>query len=235
MQKISFGIKDIKIGTKLELEVTDIFNSDKSYNYISQLLDIRDDGSLVIAAPIAESKLIFVPNNAKLVIIFQHPKYGLIAFDSILESKDTIDSISIFNIKVSGEFYKIQRRNHYRLEIMLDVYYAEMPENLPAKIKSENDIEFTKTISKDISGSGLRFVAPNEIASDTPLIIKIELPDGNTVEARCIVVRSSEEFIGSSKKYSVGVKFTAISKVNEEKLIRYIFLKQKEILKQKKI
>lgn len=235
MHKLINKLKDITIGTKLELEVTDIFNSDKTYTYVSQLLDIKGDDSIVIAAPIFEGKLVFVSNNAKIAVMFQIDKLGLIAFDGILEAKDTIDNISVFYIRRSGDFYKIQRRNHYRLDIMLDVYYAQMPERLSDKINSEKDISFTKTFSKDISGSGACFISNDEFSLDTPLVIKVDLPDGETVEARCEVARCVEVSIGGTKRYNIGVKFTAISKINEEKLIRYIFLKQKEILKQKRV
>lgn len=235
MQKIIKNLKDITIGTKLELEVTDIFNSDKTYTYVSQLLDIDGDDSIVIAAPIYEGKLIFVPNNAKIAVMFQVPKFGLLAFDCILESKDTIANISVFNLKRSGEFYKIQRRNHYRLDAMLDNYYAKINENSSSKIKSVEDISYIKTYTKDISGSGLCFIGQDELAEGVHLVIKLELPDGNVIEGRCIVVRCSEVLLGNTKKYNIAVKFTAISKINEEKLIQYIFLKQKEILRQKRI
>jgi Predicted glycosyltransferase len=235
MQKNINKIKDITIGTKLELEVTDIFNSDRTYTYVSQLLDTKGDDSIVIAAPISEGKLVFVSNNAKISVMFQIEKLGLLAFDGILEAKDTIDNISVFYIKRTSGFYKIQRRNHYRLDIMLDVYYAQMPEKLSDKIKSEKDMSFTKTFSKDISGSGACFISPEELPIDTPLVIKLDLPDGETIEARGVVVRCFEVSLGGSKKYNIGVKFTAISKINEEKLIRYIFIKQKEILKQKRV
>jgi len=228
------SIKEVKIGTKLELEVTDSFNSDKNYLYVSQLLDIIDEENIVIAAPITESRLAFVPNNSRIVVVLNHPKYGLIAFDGILVSKDTQDSISLFYLNITGDFYKIQRRNHYRLEIMLDAYYYEFLDNLPVKMQDTNGISYIKEYTKDISGSGACIVTNNELSDGTHLILKIELPDGSEIETRGIVIRSFRSDNINTVKYNTGVKFTAMSKKNEELLIKFIFKKQKEILNQKR-
>lgn len=229
------SIKEVKIGTKLELEVTDVFNNDKSYFYVSQLLDIKDDENIVIAAPISEARLAFVPNNSKLVVVLNHPKFSLIAFDGILVSKDTQDSIAVYNLKISGDFYKIQRRNNYRLEIMLDANYYELQDNSPMSLLESDDIPFTNGFTKNISGSGACVVSKKELDVGAHLILKIELPDGTEIKTRCVVIRSIKVDSINSKKYNTGVKFTAISKKYEDILIKFIFMKQKEILKQKRL
>lgn len=235
MRRMRMSIKDIKIGTKLELEVTDAFNADKNNIYVSQLLDIIDDENLVIAAPIAGARLAFIPNSTKIVVVLNHPKNGLIAFNGILESKDTHDNIAVYYLKINGDFYSIQRRNNYRLEIMLDTYYYELQYNLPVETQDTNEISYIKEHTKNISGSGACIVTNNELSAGSHLFLKFELPDGTEIETRGIVIRSTRVDSNNILKYNTGVKFTSMSKKNEEMLIKFIFLKQKEILKQKRV
>lgn len=234
MRRLNMSIREVNIGTRLELEVTDSFNSDKSYSYVSQLLDIKDDENIVIAAPIIEGRLAFVPNNSRIAVILNHPRYGLIAFDGTLISKENQDTVAVFYLQLSGEFYKIQRRNNYRLEIMLDVQYCELKDN--AKISHESiDNKLIKIYTRNISGSGACIVTNADINVGTKLYLRFELPDGTEIETKCVVVRSVRVENAANPKYNVGVRFLSMDKKQEDRLIRFIFMKQKEILKQKRM
>lgn len=228
------SIREVNIGTRLELEVTDSFNSDKSYSYVSQLLDVKDDDNIVIAAPIIEGRLAFVPNNSKIAVILNHPKYGLIAFDGTLISKDTHEAVAVFYLAISKDFYKIQRRNNYRLEIMLDVQYCDLKDSVKIS-KEEYDNKLIKVYTKNISGSGALIVTNVNLDIGTKLFMRFELPDGTGIETKCVVVRSMRVENVSNIKYNVGVRFLSIDKNLEDRLIKFIFKKQKEILKQKRM
>jgi len=228
------SIREVNIGTRLELEVTDSFNSEKSYLYVSQLLDVKDNENIVIAAPIVEGRLAFVPNNAKIAVILNHPRYGLIAFDSTLVSKENQDTIAVFYLHISGEFYKIQRRNNYRLETMLDAQYCELKDNVKNS-QEACDNKLVKIYTKNISGSGACIVTNVDIDIGSKLLMRFQLPDGTEIETKCVVVRSMKVDNINNTKYNVGVRFLSMDKKLEDRLIRFIFMKQKEILKQKRI
>jgi len=59
----------IKIGSRLELELASNLG-DKSYTYVSQLMGVIDEKNIVLAAPIHGSRVIFIPANAKLKVVF---------------------------------------------------------------------------------------------------------------------------------------------------------------------
>jgi hypothetical protein len=53
--------QEIKLGTRLEFEMLNKQDEKVGNTFISQLLEHQDDGSIVISAPITESRVVFVP------------------------------------------------------------------------------------------------------------------------------------------------------------------------------
>lgn len=234
MRGLQMSVKDIKLGTKLELEVSDSYNKEKRFCYVSQLLEIVDNNNIVIAAPIKETRIAFIPNNTQINVIFNHPKHGVIAFEGILLSKDTQNNIAVFNVGISSEFQKVQRRNHYRLETMLDAKYCIFEENTPVSFDESFEENLVSCVTKNISGSGACIVTRNELKGGTHLFLRLYLREDLFIDTRCVVIRSLRYENLDITKFNTGVRFTGISKDSESKLIKYIYDKQKDLLKQKK-
>mgnify|MGYP001076985059 CR=1 FL=1 len=227
-------LSDIKIGTKLELELTDSLGGKIGGSYTSQLLDIIDDHNIVIAAPIQESRLMLIPTGSTIRCSFVHHKHGLLAFMCSLTSKDKQDNIIVFRITVFSDIKKIQRRNHYRLNCTIDVLYRPLGDDDNPGINNEIP-ELKKACTKDISGCGACIVTDEEIEKGSYLYIVFTFNENTSIETKCLVVRCTRIEESKLTKYSLGLSFVGMSAKDQETVIKYIFERQKKLLKQKSV
>lgn len=66
------------IGIKLELELYNTIKDTHEHIYISQLIDVIDEKTIVIANPIHEAKYMFITAGTQVKIIFMHQTLGLL-------------------------------------------------------------------------------------------------------------------------------------------------------------
>lgn len=227
-------LKEIKIGTRLELEVINSSGEKQGYVYVSQMEDVVDPENVVIASPIYASRMIFIPKDTRLRVVFFHDKYGMLYFNGIVTGKGQKGNLSMLYIRVEGEIQQIQRRKYFRLDCFLNAGYRLLNDQSPGP-ESENDInreqEYKKALTKNLSGSGVCILTDEEIPVGSSVEVLIMVNPGTTVKARSTVVRSREIESARTKKFEHGLHFTEISKMHQNEIIRYIFDQQRVLLK----
>lgn len=218
--------QEIKLGTRLELELLNKYKEWADRNYVSQLLEIQRNGAMVISAPIYEARLIFIPLQSQIRLAFIHNEHGLLGFNALVTGCEYKGNIAVLVIQTNSEVYRMQRRDHYRLDYITDIVIR-----LAEKDTGKDKERKIKAITKNISGSGLCVVTGDNIPRNTELKAELRLSDGININAKCIVMRNSALEIMKTKKYELGLKFTSISKKNQDSLIRFIYEQQRLRLK----
>jgi c-di-GMP-binding flagellar brake protein YcgR len=223
-------IQDIKIGTRLELNQINSLGDIQSETYISQLLEYHDNDLLVISAPIHGSRLVYMPDNARINITFLHQHHNLVSllgFTALVRSKEFRGNVAVYIIEPIGEIDKIQRRMDFRLDIVLNAQiWLPDPDGTEAF-----DTEPIKVFSKNLSGSGICLISDVEIPKGTETKVEITLSDDLIIIVRCTVLRVVPTEIRYKKKFELGMRFTQIDKKDQESLIRFIFNQQRLQLK----
>lgn len=235
------NINEIKIGTRLELELINGLGEKIGQTYISQIIDIKDGDKIVLAAPIHESRVLFIPIGSKARMYFFHSKFGLLSLPIKLDSKETVDNIQCIIAHAEGPIEKIQRRKYYRLDCNLPVNYRicredETPDSLASEIrkpieKTVLDSEFKKGLTKNLSGSGLCIVIEEKIDKDSILEVIIWTDETTYIRTICSIMRMAEVITPRDKKYEIGLHITNITERGQNIIIKFVFEKQKEILK----
>lgn len=237
--------QDINIGTRLELDVLNNKGDKTGNTYISQMLEYRDDGSVVISSPIFEARLIYIPADANIRLTFTHQQKGLLGFNAIVKGRDMHNNVAVLIIEPVSGIEKMQRRMHYRLNIAINVlilpnWTVGKSQGVQDKdsLRSTGAEEFTiqkpiSAITKNISGSGLCLVTDIDIPKDSMIRVELELSDYKKISAECRVIRNIKLYDDKGKRYELGLCFTKITKKNQDSLIRYIYKQQRERLKQK--
>jgi len=218
--------QEIRIGTRLELELLKNVEEEAGQIYISQLLEIQESGIIVVSSPIHESRLIFIPKQERIRLAFVHNEYGLLGFTATVISTEFKDKIAVLVVQPVTELFKLQRRKYFRLDYLIDIKIqlnGKKPNN-----KSEAPI---RAFTKNISGSGLCIVTDTDIPKNTELQVELKLAEDITITAKCVVVRNSWFEVMKSKSYELGVHFTDISKKDQDILIKYIYEQQRVRLK----
>lgn len=223
---------EISIGTRLELEILNNSGERVGNVFVSQLLEYQEDGTMVISSPITGSRVVFIPDGVTIRLTFVHPIQGLLGFTAVVSSKEYRGKIAVMTVKPDAEIIKIQRRMHFRLEIVLDA--AILPADAADDAEAAEKSEPVRAYTKNISGSGVCLVTEKEFPKYSEIVIELELTDGKQIKAKGIIVRSQMIDVRKGKNYELGVNFTEISKKDQDALIRYIFEQQRLLLKKDK-
>ncbi len=211
---------EINLGTRLELELLNRQGEKVGNTFVSQLLEHQGDGLLVISSPIHEARLVFIPRDINIRLTFIHSKHGLLGFTAIVEGREHRGNIAILLIKPVSEIIRIQRRMHYRLDIVGN-----------AKVWLDEESDPIKAYTKNISGSGLCIVMDNNVPVDSVIKAELNLPGLPVFSVGCRVLRNRLIESQRGKQFELGLCFIQIAKKDQDILIRYIFAQQRLILK----
>lgn len=218
-------IKDIKLGTRFEIEILDSYAEKSGTTYISQLLEFTKDKSMIISTPIHEARLVYIPTDSLVRIFFIHHKRGFLSFTARLNYKGTRGKISVMGIKPESELETLQRRKHYRLDCLLGVEYIILDST-----GEPSTTEWQKGVFKNISASGSCLVIDEKLPKGTEIKIKLFLSDIVQIGVIATIMRTTPVDNQNIKKYEHGMLFTEISDRDQEKLIKYIFEQQRMFL-----
>lgn len=221
-------IKELVTGTRFQLFILDNNGKITGNTYISQLYEPAKGKSIVISAPIFESRLIYIPINGMIQLAFPNNKYGFLGFTAKVTERGSKGNISVLFLSVETPIEKIQRRDYYRLDCNISVEYRICN----SQNKNQITTAFKKGLSKNVSGSGACIIVGEEIKMDFSLQLRLHLSDMLVVDAICIVVRSIRlDMLSKNSKYELGLHFTDISQYNQDNIIKFIHEKQRWHLK----
>lgn len=234
---------DMKIGTQLDLDIINSMGEKVGQTYISQLLNIEDAKNILIACPIHEGNFAFIPVLTHVRITYLDDKHGPLSFTGLITGKHKEGNIVTIGVKITGNFEKIQRREFFRLDCILDVLYRVIKtpdENSPEKQDDKDkpdsndskplDIEFKKATTKNISGSGICIITTEKIEKNSLVEVVINLRKDLSIIAQCTVIRSNL-LPNRRTRHEVGLKFVNIDERLRNTLIRFIFEEQRKIIR----
>jgi c-di-GMP-binding flagellar brake protein YcgR len=254
--------QEVRIGTRLEFEILNSDGQRVGNTFISQLLEHQDDGSVVISAPITESRVVYVPAGVTVRLTFVHQLHGLLGFKATIRSREYRENIAVLIAEPDGGLEKIQRREYYRLDVIVNALIwpdeadsgsesqanagtgaAGMQSNKAAagqhpapstKTGTTAEAAPVKGYTKNLSGSGVCIICDTNFPKGSVVRVELELNDNIRFKARCIVMRSQQVEVRRSKSYEMGMRFYEITNKDQDNLIKYIFEQQRILLKKEK-
>jgi c-di-GMP-binding flagellar brake protein YcgR len=125
-----------------------------------------------------------------------------------------------------------QRREFVRVPVMLDAQIACDPATRDAPID-----EWVTVTASDISGGGVGLFIWNKdvpvwLSAGRRIWIALPIgPDGSTVKVMGQVVRLGKQKEGPSDGLSVGIRFTEVSERERRVIIRFVFDRQRELIR----
>lgn len=216
-------IDQLKVGTKIGIFVnrtTDII--DYAYELKSQIADVISQNEFVILSPMFKGKSVSLAVGDKLLITVAYGEDGLSIFEA--ESRELIvDANGVLFYRIIGiaEAGKLQRREHYRMQLQIPIVY---------QVKKDNKNVYGQGITCDISGGGVRFICGDQLEKGDCLSIFIRIEPDIDLRTQVEVIRVQLE---GYKKYEVSTLFSLEFK-EKEKVIKHIFSIQKEKLRKYK-
>jgi len=220
-------ITEVKIGTKLELEVFDDYNEKINPSFPSQLECPVDEKTAVVAAPIFEG-VIYPVHKGWFMNVYFIVKDDLYKFRARITGRGTRDNLAFIKIELLSEIAKIQRRQFFRFECTIPVEYRV--------VESMNDNESEKSamktsVTRDISGGGVCIKLEEGITLNKMVEGNLILNEIKKVHFFGWVVRSSKRTEDIKYGFEIGVLFKKIENSDKEAIISFIFEQQRRLRK----
>ena len=210
----------LKVGDKIELLRIDSLQNKISYP--SQVLDILDDDILEIRGPLHKNDFVFVSRKEKIRIIFVVKDKGKYQFDAEILN---INYEGVYSLKIRriSDITKHQLRKYFRFEVSIPVKkYFTIIEDNEEKILEEN------CRTKDISGGGMKLYTNYQHNVGDIITCEFEV-DKHLITTKAKVVRV-EEVDTFEFDFALGVEFKDIEERNRDRIIKFIFTKQRELI-----
>lgn len=210
------GIYDpLKVNQPVEIELPE----SKDY-FRSRVEGILSD-KITLAAPLKQGQIVSLSPGTTVKVMFSD-QVATYSFKSKLVSLNRQNPPTV----TLGEPYDLkrtQRRNFVRLETKLNIVFAEVNEDF----QTVSDIFAGTTI--DLSGGGVMFACNTLLKYGDILDVTVVLTESDSTKALGKVVRFSENPPNAKQKYLVGLEFAIIEESERDKIIKFIFNKQREL------
>jgi c-di-GMP-binding flagellar brake protein YcgR len=184
---------------------------------VSQLMEVKDDDTLVIAMPM-EEKMVFLEIGERYNLFF-HAKEELYYCIAQVSDRYHLNQLFLAKMECASEIEKFQCRQFFRLNCIIDMHYRLMAQEgeLEEGIKAATIV--------DISGGGARFNAGEALPPGEELGISFALLFGESkkeFQLRARVIASAD--LKNRKKICENrVEFTNISEAEREIIVKYVF------------
>ncbi len=192
---------------------------------VSQVEENMGNGEILIHMPINYGKFSKLSENISYSVVFFTDK-GMVRFDAVLVSHKREEDFLLELIRLKGDGEKIQRREFYRFNCLLPIKFTPLTglsdhAHIPAEA-------FQDGIAKDISGGGIRFVSNYDLSGVTEVECILMLNNS------CVVIKGRilqrQFFPKSNYKYQYRVLFSPSFRMEQEKIITYIFDEQRKTM-----
>ncbi len=207
-----------KIGDKIWIKIKSK-NNKKVYD--SQILNCIDDVEYIISGPIKKSTFIPLHVDTTIDIMYYKQDKGRFKFSAKIKERN-INKIYKLKILRQSKIMKIQERDYYRLPVKIDLI------KIHHKGKGMNRKEIREDCLIDnISGGGLKIQCnyKHSVGDIVEFIFNIQNYKIESI-GEIVRVQNSENL---NYRFLAGVQFKQLKKEFREKIIRYIFNKQREM------
>lgn len=237
--------KVVKAGDKIDLvkSGTTVNNEEEKKVYRSQVYDVIDEEQLKIAMPQEKGRLLLLELEAVYYLQF-YTEGGLYECKGKVVDRYKTDNIYVVVVDIVSAMKKIQRREFYRLNCLLDgqIHILDEEELMAGDIMRILEIHerkkavYEKAVIVDISGGGARIATDCPVEEDSYITLKFRVNFKNHFQdyellAHVVTRRKMEN---RKKDYELRVEFEQIENNVRESLIKYIFEEERKKRKSEK-
>jgi len=210
--------KLLKLGENIEIEID---NGESFLKMKSNIISVINDNRISISMPIYKGRIYPIAAGRRINVVFSKANKGTFYFTAEVVNRMEKENLKILLVKKISDIKHFQRRDFFRLSIVLNMDLEVIENGSPIKTIA--------AISKDISGGGLRLITREKLPKHTVVKCIMKL-DNDVVEPFGKVVRCSPQ-ADSIIKHDVGICFTAIDESIRSKIISFIFKNQRKLRK----
>lgn len=211
----------------------------------SAIYDIIDEEHLYLYMPTEKGRVRILRLGCKIELIIYN-NGNLYSCDAAVEERFSRKNVLLMKVVVKSPLAKHQRRDYYRIPCLLEAKAYPLPveiyednhcgDDMMKVLARHGNLTPAKMMIVDISGGGCKSRSDHLIEEDH-LLAEIKLiddKDGENMYIPLRVIDSYEHDNKEVKKYDTRYCFEKITKTEREKIIKYIFEKERFSRKEKR-
>lgn len=187
--------------------------------YVSSIQEIKEDRILIDMPYLARRPLLLQSGTwVKMRFIKDD---GVYQFDSqIMRFYRDRERLSYYEISIPEKWEYNQRRQLYRLNIVLDVEL--IVKDLEAQDKFA-DPKVIKGKSANLSGNGVKVITAEYIPNNQEIMLILDIPEVSVFKIPVAVAWSRKEIMDGKLVFHTGLKFKYISIRDQDAIVQFIF------------
>ncbi len=228
----------IDIGAKVEiLAMEGIMQEDGTFGrnmYQSAVMDLIDEEHIEMLMPMEKTKLVLLQQNVEYELHFITSK-GLFQCLARVTRRYKQDQLYLLEMELISDIQKYQRREYYRYSCSMDLGVRNLSkeEQLLWERKQNfkpEELPFSKAITVDISGGGIRFISAVAFEPGDGIICNYTLSRSGIKKnySQIALVLACSKMEKNNTMYELRVKFAFINNMDREEIIRYIFEEERK-------
>jgi c-di-GMP-binding flagellar brake protein YcgR len=205
---------DMMVNQKVEINVED---HDVSYKSSVQAVD---ENSFAIAIPYHKGEPLILRSGDTIIVKLFTAKERFIFSSKVIKRKQ--DQIPLYVLTYPEKVYRLQAREHVRVEVNLDIHYQVITEEEKRQGKFFNPSAQALTV--DLSGGGALLAIDEKLPEGQPLYLEftIKYKKGEKLIqtfGRVVRCRPAE----GTKKNLAGIRFEGLDERVRDVLIEFLF------------
>ncbi|MDR1665062.1 MAG: flagellar brake protein [Clostridiales bacterium] len=216
-------IDAIKTGDRIDISLeTSIALIDWTKAYVSRVEAVVNKNKILVHVPFAQGRPVRIPVGSGCTVRFSTER-GILRFFVKVNEYLVEENFLLVSLKLTSEGEKIQRRDFFRFNCSIAILFFPLNEN------GETDEMFPKEgIVRDLGGGGMRMLSRNIISDGTMIRANLQLGSESIIVFGQVLRR--EELPNAMISNQYRIKFAAMSTLDQDKIIQYIYNQQRKNL-----
>lgn len=218
---------DVRLNVNQQIEVRAL-KDDSSAVYKSLVQGVEDNTFTIHVPTKGRDRLVL--DSGDRVKVSYYEEGASIVFESTVISRTLEGDIPLYRLALPAEAERVQRREHVRLDISLNIRYqkVEMDEdNNPVPVERPQ-----KAVTRDLSGGGLQLVSRERLEVNDLILVYLDLKDwkGRDRHLQVLAVVKRVEMLNQRGQqcWAAGVAFKEINPRDQDVIVSFIFRKMLE-------
>lgn len=211
--------QDFKLEVNLNVEI-EVLDGPYKGTY-KTVIDNLDANRISFGLPIMKGVPVPLGLNSVVKVTYMDA-IAIYSFDGAIVDRVN-DPRPLFTVAYPKEVKRIQRRSFVRCDVRFPLTFHKLSPTMEVLLKDQ------KAIVEDVSGGGLRLETETQLELGDLLDIYLDLPNKDKVIALGKVVRVFPKPSAKPELFSIGVFFEFIEERDRDKIMRFIFEKQREL------
>ncbi len=209
---------DLKINQRVKIELEHPLYGGTYSSRVEEILP----GRIVLAAPLRGAEVVPLRPGDRVTVSYWSPA-GAYTFKARVSGVSP-GGVPLLFLEEPEEVQRVQRRSFLRVPAALPVTFSilEDIEQLPAP-----EVHQGETV--DISGGGVLLRSPVPLREGDYLELEVTVPKRGTLGVVGRVVRVQEKKGAKGPEFYAGVDFVVIAEADRDKIVGFVFERQREM------